>query len=167
MTGWRKEQGMKTEEELGKLLASKKLTLSTAESCTGGGIAATITSVAGSSEYFMGGVVAYSNEVKMDLLHVSAETLEKHGAVSRETVMEMAAGAMKTLKTDCAIATSGIAGPGGGSAEKPVGTIWIAVAYKNEIVTAMQTGDNGRETTEDRKMCRILYRMPWICFLRC
>lgn len=145
MTGWRKEQGMKTEEELGKLLASKKLTLSTAESCTGGGIAATITSVAGSSEYFMGGVVAYSNEVKMDLLHVSAETLEKHGAVSRETVMEMAAGAMKTLKTDCAIATSGIAGPGGGSAEKPVGTIWIAVAYKNEIVTAMQTGDNGRQ----------------------
>lgn len=145
MTGRRKEQGMKTEEELGKLLASKKLTLSTAESCTGGGIAATITSVAGSSEYFMGGVVAYSNEVKMDLLHVSAETLEKHGAVSRETVMEMAAGAMKTLKTDCAIATSGIAGPGGGSAEKPVGTIWIAVAYKNEIVTAMQTGDNGRQ----------------------
>ena len=145
MTGWRKEQGMKTEEELGKLLASKKLTLSTAESCTGGGIAATITSVAGSSEYFMGGVVAYSNEVKIDLLHVSAETLEKHGAVSRETVMEMAAGAMKTLKTDCAIATSGIAGPGGGSAEKPVGTIWIAVAYKNEIVTAMQTGDNGRQ----------------------
>nr|WP_325288206.1 CinA family protein [uncultured Bacteroides sp.] len=136
---------MKTEEELGKLLASKKLTLSTAESCTGGGIAATITSVAGSSEYFMGGVVAYSNEVKIDLLHVSAETLEKHGAVSRETVMEMAAGAMKTLKTDCAIATSGIAGPGGGSAEKPVGTIWIAVAYKNEIVTAMQTGDNGRQ----------------------
>ena len=145
MTGRRKEQGMKTEEELGKLLASKKLTLSTAESCTGGGIAATITSVAGSSEYFMGGVVAYSNEVKMDLLHVSAETLEKHGAVSRETVMEMAAGAMKTLKTDCAIATSGIAGPGGGSVEKPVGTIWIAVAYKNEIVTAMQTGDNGRQ----------------------
>ena len=145
MTGWRKEQGMKTEEELGKLLASKKLTLSTAESCTGGGIAATITSVAGSSEYFMGGVVAYSNEVKMDLLHVSAETLEKPGAVSRETVMEMAAGARKTLKTDCAIATSGIAGPGGGSAEKPVGTIWIAVAYKNEIVTAMQTGDNGRQ----------------------
>ena len=132
MTGRRKEQGMKTEEELGKLLASKKLTLSTAESCTGGGIAATITSVAGSSEYFMGGVVAYSNEVKIDLLHVSAETLEKHGAVSRETVMEMAAGAMKTLKTDCAIATSGIA-------------IWIAVAYKNEIVTAMQTGDNGRQ----------------------
>ena len=136
---------MKIEEELGKLLASKKLTLSTAESCTGGGVAAAITSVAGSSEYFMGSIVAYSNEVKMNLLHVSPVTLEKHGAVSRETVMEMAAGAMKAMKTDCAIATSGIAGPGGGSVEKPVGTIWRAVAYKNEMVTVMQTGDNGRQ----------------------
>lgn len=135
---------MKAEEELGNLLKSKKLSLSTAESCTGGGVAAAITSVAGSSEYFMGGIVAYSNDVKVSLLHVSPETLEKYGAVSRETVMEMAAGAMNTLKTDCAIATSGIAGPGGGSLEKPVGTIWIAVAYKNEIVTVMQTGDNGR-----------------------
>ena len=135
---------MKAEEELGNLLKSKKLSLSTAESCTGGGVAAAITSVAGSSEYFMGGIVAYSNDVKDSLLHVSSETLEKYGAVSRETVMEMAAGAMNTLKTDCAIATSGIAGPGGGSLEKPVGTIWIAIAYKNEIVTVMQTGDNGR-----------------------
>lgn len=135
---------MKAEEELGNLLKSKKLSLSTAESCTGGGVAAAITSVAGSSEYFMGGIVAYSNDVKISLLHVSSETLEKYGAVSRETVMEMAAGAMNTLKTDCAIATSGIAGPGGGSLEKTVGTIWIAVAYKNEIVTVMQTGDNGR-----------------------
>lgn len=135
---------MKAEEELGNLLKSKKLSLSTAESCTGGGVAAAITSVAGSSEYFMGGIVAYSNDVKISLLHVSSETLEKYGAVSRETVMEMAAGAMNTLKTDCAIATSGIAGPGGGSLEKPVGTIWVAVAYKNEIVTVMQTGDNGR-----------------------
>ena len=135
---------MKAEEELGNLLKSKKLSLSTAESCTGGGVAAAITSVAGSSEYFMGGIVAYSNDVKISLLHVSSETLEKYGAVSRETVMEMAAGAMNTMKTDCAIATSGIAGPGGGSLEKPVGTIWIAIAYKNEIVTVMQTGDNGR-----------------------
>ena len=135
---------MKAEEELGNLLKVKKLSLSTAESCTGGGIAAAITSVAGSSEYFMGGIVAYSNNVKTSLLHVSSDTLEKYGAVSRETVMEMAAGAMNTLKTDCAIATSGIAGPGGGSQGKPVGTIWIAVAYKNEFVTVMQTGDNGR-----------------------
>ena len=88
--------------------------------------------------------MAYSNEVKMSLLHVSAETLEKYGAVSRETVIEMVKGAMKALKTDCAVATSGIAGPGGGTAEKPVGTVWIAAAYKNEIVTFRQEGDDGR-----------------------
>lgn len=135
---------MKLEEEIGKVLQAKKLSLSTAESCTGGGIAALITSVPGSSDYFKGGIVAYSNEVKMSLLDVSVETLEMHGAVSRETVVEMAKGAMKRLKTDCAIATSGIAGPGGGTPEKPVGTIWMAVAYKNEIVTLKQTGDSGR-----------------------
>lgn len=140
---------MRLEEEIGKMLEAKKLSLSTAESCTGGGIAALITSVPGSSEYFKGGIVAYSNEVKMSLLDVAVETLKKHGAVSRETVTEMAKGAMKRLKTDCAIATSGIAGPGGGTPEKPVGTIWIAVAYKNEIVTLMQTGDSGR--TENTK----------------
>lgn len=132
------------EEEIGLLLKEKKMTLSTAESCTGGGVAAAITSVPGSSAYFKGGIVAYSNEVKMALLGVNPQTLEKWGAVSRETVIEMAHGAMKSLKTDCAIATSGIAGPDGGTKEKPVGTIWIAVAYKNEIYTFRQEGDNGR-----------------------
>lgn len=135
---------MKPEEEIGELLKAKNLSLSTAESCTGGGIAALITSVPGSSEYFNGGIVAYSNEIKKDLLHVSAETLVKYGAVSRETVIEMVKGAMKTLKTDCAVATSGIAGPGGGTPEKPVGTVWIAAAYKNDIVTMKQEGDRGR-----------------------
>ena len=135
---------MKPEEEIGELLKAKNLSLSTAESCTGGGIAALITSVPGSSEYFNGGIVAYSNEIKKDLLHVSAETLAKYGAVSRETVIEMVKGAMKTLKTDCAVATSGIAGPGGGTPEKPVGTVWIAAAYKNDIVTMKQEGDRGR-----------------------
>ena len=126
------------------MLKAKNLSLSTAESCTGGGIAALITSVPGSSEYFNGGIVAYSNEIKKDLLHVSAETLAKYDAVSRETVIEMVKGAMKTLKTDCAVATSGIAGPGGGTPEKPVGTVWIAAAYKNDIVTMKQEGDRGR-----------------------
>ena len=135
---------MKPEEEIGELLKAKNLSLSTAESCTGGGIAALITSVPGSSEYFNGGIVAYSNEIKKDLLHVSAETLAKYGAVSRETVIEMVKGAMITLKTDCAVATSGIAGPGGGTPEKPVGTVWIAAAYKNDIVTMKQEGDRGR-----------------------
>ena len=135
---------MKPEEEIGELLKAKNLSLSTAESCTGGGIAALITSVPGRSEYFNGGIVAYSNEIKKDLLHVSAETLAEYGAVSRETVIEMVKGAMKTLKTDCAVATSGIAGPGGGTPEKPVGTVWIAAAYKNDIVTMKQEGDRGR-----------------------
>ena len=128
---------MKLEEKVGELLKAKKLSLSTAESCTGGGIAALITSVPDSSEYFNGSIVAYSNELKM--------SLEKHGAVSRETVTEMVKGAMKTLKTDCAVATSGIAGPGGGTPEKPVGTVWIAAAYKNEIVAMKQEGDEGRK----------------------
>ena len=131
--------------EIGQKLKASGHAFSTAESCTGGNIAAVATCVPGSSEYFKGGIVAYSNEVKTGLLGVSAETLKKWGAVSRETVIEMAEGAMKALKTDCAIATSGIAGPGGGTAEKPVGTIWIAVAYKNEMLTVKQEGDSGRE----------------------
>ena len=136
---------MKLEEEIGELLKAKNLSLSTAESCTGGGIAALITSVPGSSEYFNGGIVAYSNEIKQDLLHVSAETLARHGAVSRETVVEMVKGAMKTLKTDCAVATSGIAGPGGGTDEAPVGTIWIAVGNAEKIVTQKLEKDCGRD----------------------
>ena len=141
---------MKLEEKVGELLKAKKLSLSTAESCTGGGIAALITSVPGSSEYFNGSIVAYSNEIKMSLLHVSAETLEKYGAVSRETVTEMVKGAMKALETDCAVATSGIAGPGGGTPEKPVGTVWIAVGYKNEIRTYRQETNRGRAMNIER-----------------
>ena len=135
---------MRIEEKIGECLKDKGMTLSTAESCTGGGIAALITSVPGSSSYFKGGIVAYSNEVKMNLLHVSPQTLEKYGAVSRETVIEMAKGAMEALKTECAVATSGIAGPGGGTLEKPVGTIWIAVACRDKIVTRKEKGDLGR-----------------------
>ena len=135
---------MSLEEKIGELLKAKKMTLSTAESCTGGSIAALITSVPGSSEYFKGGVVAYSNEVKMNMLHVSLETLQKYGAVSRETVIEMAQGVMESMKTDCAVATSGIAGPGGGTPEKPVGTIWMAVACGGLIVTEKEEGDAGR-----------------------
>lgn len=147
---------MKLEEEIGELLKAKKLSLSTAESCTGGGVAALITSVPGSSEYFKGGIVAYSNEVKIALLQVSAETLRKYGAVSRETVTEMVKGAMNTLKTDCAVATSGVAGPGGGTLEKPVGTVWIAVAYKNEIVTMKQEGDCGRTGNVQKAIQNVL-----------
>ena len=114
---------------LGLMLARRGETLATAESCTGGNIAHEITRVAGSSVYFKGSVVAYSNEVKEHVLQVSPRTLEQHGAVSRETVSQMTVGVQRLLSTDCAIATSGIAGPGGGTAEKPVGTVWIAARY--------------------------------------
>jgi len=144
------EEDTPLEVIVGELLKKKKLTVSTAESCTGGSIAARLTSIAGSSEYFNGSVVAYSNEVKMGLLHVSSETLEQHGAVSEETVIEMVKGAMKTLKTDCAVATSGIAGPGGGTPEKPVGTVWIAAGYKNEIRTYKQETNRGRSMNIER-----------------
>lgn len=135
---------------VGNLLKKKNLTVSTAESCTGGSIAARLTSVPGSSEYFKGGIVAYSNEVKEELLHVSSVTLQECGAVSEETVIEMVKGAMDTLKTDCAVATSGIAGPGGGTKEKPVGTVWIAAAYKKEIITLKQETNRGREMNVER-----------------
>lgn len=114
---------------LGSILTERGETLATAESCTGGNIAHEITRVAGSSVYFKGSVVAYSNEVKTRVLNVSSETLSGVGAVSRETVLQMVSGVQRLLSSDCAIATSGIAGPGGGSVEKPVGTVWIAVRY--------------------------------------
>lgn len=144
------EEDVPLEIIVGELLRKKKLTVSTAESCTGGSIAARLTSIAGSSEYFNGSVVAYSNDVKMGLLHVSTETLERYGAVSEQTVIEMVKGAMKALKTDCAVATSGIAGPGGGTPEKPVGTVWIAAGYKNEIRTYKQETNRGRAMNIER-----------------
>lgn len=116
------------EAMVGKLLNDRRLTLSTAESCTGGYIAHLITSIAGSSAYFNGSVVSYANEAKMNLLGVKAETLELYGAVSKQTVIEMAEGAKRVLATDCSIAVSGIAGPDGGTPDKPVGTIWMAVS---------------------------------------
>ena len=144
------EEDTPLEVIIGELLKKRKLTESTAESCTGGSIAERLTSIAGSSEYFKGSIVAYSNEVKKDLLYVSSETLEKYGAVSEETVIEMVKGAMKALKTDCAVATSGIAGPGGGTPEKPVGTVWIAAGYKNEIRTYKQETNRGRAMNIER-----------------
>ncbi len=144
------DQELAPEVLLGEVLTEKGWTVATAESCTGGHIAARITSVAGSSAYFRGSIVAYANQVKEDLLGVLPETLEKYGAVSRQTVIEMVKGAMNALKTDCALATSGIAGPTGGTPDKPVGTVWIAVACKNEIFTFLQQGDRGREMNIER-----------------
>lgn len=138
------------QKRVGKQLLEKGLTVSTAESCTGGGIAARLTSIAGSSAYVRGGVVAYQNDVKEDLLGVNPDTIYKYGVVSEETVIEMVKGAMKSLKTDCAMATTGIAGPGGEEPGKPVGTIWIAAAWDNRIVTMRQEGDEGRSRNIER-----------------
>ncbi|RKD98489.1 competence/damage-inducible protein A [Marinifilum flexuosum] len=116
------------EERIAELLLEKGKTLGTAESCTGGYIAHLITSHAGSSAYFKGSVVSYSNEIKENVLGVNSKDLEEFGAVSQEIVEQMVTGARKVLNTDYAVATSGIAGPDGGTDEKPVGTVWIALA---------------------------------------
>jgi nicotinamide-nucleotide amidase len=134
---------------VGDLLKARGLTLGTAESCTGGKIASQVTAVAGSSAYFKGSVVSYANETKMNLLGVQAATLEQYGAVSEETVREMAEGALKVLHTDCVIAVSGIMGPDGGSPEKPVGTVWIAAGGKNSIRTTRYHFRYDRERNTD------------------
>ena len=112
--------------EIGKILVENGLKLATAESCTGGLLGDEITNVPGASKYYLGGVIAYSNDMKMKVLNVKKETLENHGAVSRECAEEMARGVAKLFNADVAIATTGIAGPQGGSKEKPVGLVYIA-----------------------------------------
>jgi nicotinamide-nucleotide amidase len=119
------------EAKIGELIKEKKLTLCSAESCTGGNIAHLITSVSGSSTYFKGSVVAYDNSIKENILKVKKKTLQEFGAVSEQTVSEMLDGVLSIMDTDVAVATSGIAGPSGGTNEKPVGTVVIGVASKN------------------------------------
>ena len=132
-------------------LIKRGLTLATAESCTGGNIARLLTAQAGASAYFKGGIVAYSNEVKESVLGVKHSTLEAHGAVSEATVREMAEGVRQRLGTDLAIATTGIAGPDGGTKEKPVGTVWTAVADANGTeAKLLQFGANRRQQNIDR-----------------
>ena len=123
------------EAAIGRILKERGKMLVTAESCTGGYLAHLITSVPGSSDYFKGSLIAYSNEVKIKQLDVSPQTLDTYGAVSEQTVREMVRGALKLLEADVAIAVSGIAGPGGGTQEKPVGTIWMAVGDEHEVLT--------------------------------
>lgn len=120
-------------EILLRKLADRKLTVATAESCTGGNIAHRLTSIPGSSESFLGGVVSYANEVKSGVLGVNPADIEAHGAVSREVVEQMAVGACRATGARCSMATSGIAGPGGGSDDKPVGTVWMAWAVDGHV----------------------------------
>ncbi len=116
------------EEKLGVALRHKGWTIAFAESCTGGLVGHRMTNIPGSSDYYLGSVTAYANEVKMRLLGVNSETLETHGAVSEATVQEMADGIRQALDADVGVSISGIAGPGGGTAEKPVGLVWIGVS---------------------------------------
>lgn len=122
--------------QVGDILRSRHLILGTAESCTGGRIANIITQVPGSSDCFAGGVVSYSNEVKHNVLGVSEESLVQYGAVSQSVVEQMALGAIRILGCNCSVATSGIAGPGGGTPDKPVGTVWIAAALNEKVVSS-------------------------------
>ncbi|GED21089.1 CinA family protein [Halomonas halmophila] len=121
-------------ERLGALCRQRRVVLSTAESCTGGGVASAITAIAGSSDYFETGYVTYSNAAKMRLLGVDESLLITHGAVSRAVVEAMVAGACADSGADLAVAISGVAGPGGGSPEKPVGTVWLAWGHQGQSV---------------------------------
>jgi nicotinamide-nucleotide amidase len=127
------EEDANLENILDKLLKEKGLTLSVAESCTGGKLASLFTAIPGCSHYFMGGIVSYSNAAKQHILDVNSSDLLDFGAVSGPVVKQMALGAQRIFDTDCAIATSGIAGPDGGTPEKPVGTVWIAAVYKDKL----------------------------------
>ena len=147
------------EKVLAKVLTEKKLSLATAESCTGGHISHKITSVAGSSQYFKGGAVVYSNEAKTKILNVSPVIIEKHGAVSKETVIAMVEGALKNFDVDVAIAVSGIAGPTGGTAEKPVGTTWIAVGNKNNIIANVYKFGTRRDINIRRASATALFNL--------
>lgn len=131
--------------ELADVLSARGRTVSTAESCTGGGIAAAMTAVAGSSAWFMGGYVTYANQWKMRCLGVKATTLEAHGAVSEETVGEMLTGLLAAGGTDYGAAVSGIAGPGGGTPDKPVGTVYVGVASKEKRVIRRCSFDGDRD----------------------
>jgi PncC family amidohydrolase len=136
---------------LGELLRSSGKTIAVAESCTGGLLAGAITAVPGSSDYFLGGVVAYHNAVKTGALGVPPRLIESHGAVSAEVAEAMAAGVLDRIPADVSIATTGVAGPGGGSREKPVGTVWVAVVFRGGVRYSHRfrfQGDRGKVRRE-------------------
>lgn len=149
--------------DISEIFWKEEITLATAESCTAGNIAAILTSVPGSSKFYKGGIVAYSDEVKRNLLGVSRDTLESCGAVSEETVTAMVKGAMNTFDTDYAVATSGIAGPSGGTPDKPVGTVWIAAGNKERVIAEKICEDNGREQNVQNASVRALYLLRKLC----
>lgn len=149
------------EEEIGILLKARGWRLSTAESCTGGLLAGRITSVSGASEYFDRGFITYSNESKVEILGVSPDSINTHGAVSETVALEMAEGALKRSGTDVSISITGIAGPTGGSPEKPVGTVYIACATPEGSVVEHHIFNGSREEIRNRSVesgLRLLWR---------
>jgi len=133
------------ESLIGELCVKENKTISTAESCTGGMIAQKITSIAGSSQYFKGSIIAYANEIKSNVLNIDETIIEKYGAVSEAVAKLMAENVRDIMKTDVGISTTGIAGPGGGTEEKPVGTVWIALATKEKTIAKKYQFGNQRE----------------------
>ena len=138
-------EGRIISREISQLLWESEKTVATAESCTGGRVAEAIIAVPGASKYFKGGIICYVNEVKENLLGVSHELLEEKSAVCEEVAVAMVKGACKALNTDYAIAATGIAGPGGGSKEIPVGTIWLACGSADKVMTCKVEEDHGRD----------------------
>lgn len=138
------------EVQLGTLLREQGLTVATAESCTGGLIAHRLTNISGSSAYLMGGIISYSNEAKRQFLNVQAQTLISHGAVSEQTAAEMVIGVKAAFGVDCALSVTGIAGPGGGTAEKPVGLTYIGMLAPGLVTPVVEhhVWDAGREANK-------------------
>ncbi len=148
------------EEAIHQLFIERKLTLGTAESCTGGAVAARLTSLAGASEYFRGSVVSYSNDLKRKLLGVHEDTLLQHGAVSEDVAIEMVKGALEATGSDYSLAITGIAGPKGGSLQKPVGTVWIAIGNRYGVVVTWKLRSRGTraniiESSVNAALCRL------------
>ena len=134
-----------TSREISQLLWEREMTLGTAESCTGGRVAEAVIAVPGASKYFKGGIVSYADEIKERILGVDRQLIEEKTAVCEDVAVAMVKGACKALNTDYAIAVTGIAGPGGGTAEIPVGTIWLACGNEDNVATCQLTEDNGRD----------------------
>jgi PncC family amidohydrolase len=147
---------MTVAEKLVALLNAKSLTCATAESCTGGGVSSAITAVAGSSSVYLGGVVSYANSVKENVLGVPSSVLEEFGAVSSQTAAAMAEGARKLVGADFAVSVTGIAGPSGGSEEKPVGLVWFALSSKSGVRTEKAIFSGDRDTVRHQAVMHAL-----------
>ena len=144
---------------VGQALLQQQQTVATAESCTGGGIGYVITEVAGSSAWFNGGLITYTNELKQQWLNVPARILEEHGAVSQACVEAMALGACEAASADWGVAVSGVAGPGGGTAAKPGGLVWMAIAHEHQVESFSAHFEGDREAVRLQTIDRVLQRL--------